>query len=246
MLVSPHTPLPDTASASVTGSRSPGETDTSNPDIDYDVAFRQMLRNLRFTKPSASPQYTDVLSPDRIRVAIAAGLLIASNAVGAMSIARPSPTLQDTIVRVPAGRLGDNPSTETSTEAESTLDVVLDAWLQRLGQFSQLGPDWDSYGGVSPSSLSISTAHRFLVTVGDVLLDVVGSRIQPFNVVPLSYGGVQIEWRGPSYDIEVEVGPNGDFGYLLVDKQGAEETYDEQDDASQSTVLRLVAKALLG
>jgi hypothetical protein len=42
-----------------------------------------------------------------------------------------------------------------------------------------------------------------------------GAQVGPFDVAPIPRGGVQIEWRSPEVHLEVEVGPVGDYSYLL-------------------------------
>lgn len=37
----------------------------------------------------------------------------------------------------------------------------------------------------------------------------------PRAVVPLAWGGVQVEWHGLHIEIEVEVNPDRSFGYLI-------------------------------
>lgn len=68
--------------------------------------------------------------------------------------------------------------------------------------------------------------------------------MNPSHISPLPVGGVQIEWDGDRKDLEVEVGPDGQLAYLLVDRTGAERQYTEADDVPAATVLDLVADVL--
>jgi hypothetical protein len=66
----------------------------------------------------------------------------------------------------------------------------------------------------------------------------------PYSVVPLSGGGVQVEWRGDAATIEVEISSEGVFGYLLV--RGSEPLRDveERDNVPQSHILELVRSVI--
>ena len=117
--------------------------------------------------------------------------------------------------------------------------------LDRLAQLATLGLDWDSYGAAPPSAEAIATARRLVVAAAEQLVDVVGEGVRPYAVAPLADGCVQLTWRGPSDDLEVEVGPRENVGYLLVRKRGDEETFEEGEGVSASEVLNLVARILI-
>ena len=61
----------------------------------------------------------------------------------------------------------------------------------------------------------------------------------PYTVVPLSGGGVQIERRSDAGAIEVEVGPEGAFDYLLIKGTGASREFEERDNIPQLQVVEL-------
>jgi len=68
--------------------------------------------------------------------------------------------------------------------------------MQGLLETTALRLNWDSYGGLPTSMASISTAFGFLSQVMD------GDTPLP-SIVPLSDGGVQLEWHRGEVDIEV-------------------------------------------
>lgn len=116
--------------------------------------------------------------------------------------------------------------------------------LNRLQQIEDLGANWDSYASEAPSHLAVATAHSVIwaVYMGSVHE---GRRpTVPYSVVPLSGGGVQVEWRGDAATIEVEISSEGVFGYLLV--RGSEPLRDveERDNVPQSHILELVRSVI--
>ncbi len=122
--------------------------------------------------------------------------------------------------------------------------TILKPALERLEQLAELGPDWDSYGAHAPTPDAVAAAHDLLIAVGERLGHRLGSRVMPSAVVPLADGGVQIEWRGPTADLELEIRAADDLAYLFVDRSGTDRTFDEADEVSWSEALDLVARAL--
>lgn len=127
----------------------------------------------------------------------------------------------------------------------SKSETLLKPALDRLSRLANLPVDWDSYGGDPPTKRSISTAYGLLFEVADGIGRAAGPASIPFAIVPLAYGGVQMEWRGPSAEVEVEIGPEGDFGYLFIDKRGPERTFCEKDGATRKEILDLIAQTLI-
>lgn len=86
------------------------------------------------------------------------------------------------------------------------IDSIVD--VLRLGKLQQ---DWDSYGS-SPPSLQVL----------DVAIDLV--RSTPFDdlprphIVPISGGGVQLEWRISQREVEVVVLPDRSMEYLKIER----------------------------
>ena len=122
--------------------------------------------------------------------------------------------------------------------------VDLEAAFERLRELAELGPDWDSYGGLPPSPEALATAQRLLVEVGERFGHLPDKRSVPAAVVPLADGRVQLEWRGPRTHLEVEIRSTDDLAYLFVSERGAERTSEEADAASWAGVIDLVARAL--
>lgn len=68
--------------------------------------------------------------------------------------------------------------------------ITPDTW----DELAALPENWDSYGGRPPASTAIAVARRLVESV---------------SAVPMSDGGVQVEWRGAGLDVEVVVTPAG-------------------------------------
>lgn len=105
-----------------------------------------------------------------------------------------------------------------------------------------LREDWDSFGSGPASKKAVSVAQDLVWTVLSEMYGVGRERAIPFSAAPLSGNGVQLEWRGSRWAVEVEVGPDGRLGYLLASEEGRRG--EEGDDASKEAILRLIRKVL--
>lgn len=124
-------------------------------------------------------------------------------------------------------------------EQEAAREIIKNTF-DDLDRIAGLPADWDSYGSPAPTKKAVETARRLIMTVyGEALLSARNPSL-PYSVAPLSGGGVQLEWRGENKATEVQVSPDGAFGYLLV--KGAEPScaYEEGDGAPESRILELV------
>ncbi len=117
--------------------------------------------------------------------------------------------------------------------------------LDRLAQLAKLDQDWDSYGGVPPSAQAIDKARQVMLAVAKRFADEVGERARPYGVAPLADGCVQLTWRGPVDELEVEIGPRDGIGYLMIKGRGNTETFEEGEGISTSETLDLVGRVLL-
>ena len=70
----------------------------------------------------------------------------------------------------------------------------------------------------------------------------------PYHIAPLVYGGILLEWetRGSGDELTVDIGADGEFGYLLITGTGESRTFDEQDGVPPARVHTIVADFLLG
>jgi hypothetical protein len=119
--------------------------------------------------------------------------------------------------------------------------------VQRLLTFAALGRDWDSYGAEPISNDAIEGAQLLLSAVASQAEYKLGRRVKPFAVAPLADGGVQLEWRGVEYTIEVEVTPDGRCGYLVVAGESDELTsVEEAEDLLLNAVVPKVLHVIGG
>jgi hypothetical protein len=111
---------------------------------------------------------------------------------------------------------------------------------RRMAAIGRLKEDWDSYGAGPPSQLALSKIRSLIADVTGRHLATAGIRSIPFTVAPVPDGGVQAEWRNGPRLIEVEVSPEGSFGYLLLTKQNSGSDAEEHDHVPESKLLELI------
>ncbi|MBI4528878.1 MAG: hypothetical protein HY695_34205 [Deltaproteobacteria bacterium] len=83
--------------------------------------------------------------------------------------------------------------------------------VKRLLTVRELPHSWDSYESPPPSELAIGVAIRLLIGVD---LDEFPSP----RIVPISGGGVQLEWDVGSRELELEILSDGTIRYLKVEE----------------------------
>ena len=110
----------------------------------------------------------------------------------------------------------------------------LRALFGRLDELSALQEDWDSYGGCPPTARAIGAASRLIVEAAAHVGHV------PSAVMPFPNGGLQVIWERGQDELQVDVGPDGGFGYLTVHLGDGEPAMAEADGVSLTDVLALV------
>ncbi len=93
----------------------------------------------------------------------------------------------------------------------------------KLDELARLEADWDSYGARPMSAIAINQANRMLLDVARRYLELGYpriARVKPWFIAPLADGGIQIEWRSDGGAMEVEIGGDGHFAYLIERKDG--------------------------
>src|SRR5260370_27103929 len=108
--------------------------------------------------------------------------------------------------------------------------------FKRLDEISALERNWDSYGSEPPTVDAIAKARTLITSVYRTLRATAGQNAIPFAVVPVSGGGVQIEWRSRDGAIEVEIGAES-YGYLLVQGSGPNRSFREEDVGSEARIV---------
>jgi hypothetical protein len=112
--------------------------------------------------------------------------------------------------------------------------------LERLNQIENLDANWDSYGSQPPTQVALETAGRLIGAVYEDTLSARPRAAVPYSVIPLSGGGVQVEWRGNSAAIEVEISSEAVLGYLLARGSEPSREFEEADNVSQPRILQLI------
>ncbi len=107
----------------------------------------------------------------------------------------------------------------------------------RLEVLSALQAGWDTYDAQPISHVAIAQSFTFLDELEARLGDAAHS-VAPYFVAPLPYGGVQLEWREPGREIEIEIALDGTLAYLLIEGEGATRVFTERDDVSLDDVVR--------
>src|SRR5262245_7709026 len=96
--------------------------------------------------------------------------------------------------------------------------ALLHASLQRLDELSKLERDWDSYGALPLTPTALALAEVTMRKAVDIFGVAFGERVAPYTLMPITDGGVSIEWRGPHATLELDIGPSGALSYLLIDR----------------------------
>jgi hypothetical protein len=68
-----------------------------------------------------------------------------------------------------------------------------------MEELAALGPDWNGYGEQAITPEAIAT-------------------LAWISAVPLSSGGIQLEWHTGQFDIEVEIGPDGSLRSVMSER----------------------------
>ena len=124
-----------------------------------------------------------------------------------------------------------------------TLSSHFNEALRLLQEFARLAAGWDSYGACPITEVSIQTAQSLLLQLqrGHDTMQV---SLEPDSVVPLSEGGVQLEWSGPRGEIEVEVGAAGELSFLVIEGKEPERKFYEAEDRALPDVALHIRRVL--
>ena len=82
--------------------------------------------------------------------------------------------------------------------------------MRRLGDIVSLPANWDSYGSSPPSRIAIETVVDLLPRIDD-------RNLPSVRIVPVSGGGVQLEWRASNRELQLEISADGTAQYLQIE-----------------------------
>lgn len=133
------------------------------------------------------------------------------------------------------------PTTDAGTGAPRMhIGPALLKALKAFESLEALAEDWDSYGSEPPTPTAIASARDLLWKAVWEFSATARGYVVPVAIVPLSGGGVQMEWTKDEKNLEVEVGPRGEFGYLLVTGSGPSRQSREEDGVAEDHIMNLV------
>ncbi len=134
------------------------------------------------------------------------------------------------------------PDTGTQlTGRSSELAWRLRAVLDNLERIAALPENWDTFGSGRASVAALNSSRDLIWKALIQSAAQGGSDSTPYDVAPLSGGGLQIEWRGGGGNIEVEVSSEGRYGYLLSREWDGRIETEEADDAPSERILYLIS-----
>lgn len=137
------------------------------------------------------------------------------------------------------------PDTGTQLTEWSTLHLARRclAALRNLARIAALPENWDTFGSDKAAAAALSSS-RDLIWKAVIHLAARGVDGTPYDIAPLSGGGLQIEWRGGSKSIEVEVSANGHYNYLLTEECDGRVESQEADNVTLEEILHLISAVL--
>ncbi len=107
------------------------------------------------------------------------------------------------------------------TARREQADRSLTPFGAALDEMVGLGPDWDSYGALPPSRMTLHYAW----SLGSGLVE---RGIPVPQVFPTRRGGVQFEWHRPNASLEWEIDPNLSTGVFIFDDHRTGERIDSE------------------
>ena len=136
----------------------------------------------------------------------------------------------------------------TAAAEDYSLSPHLGRSLKTLRRLGKLLPNWDSYGALPLTEIALAAAHRLLGDIASEMAGVAARDGMPYHIAPLVDGGILLEWeaRGNGDELAVDIGADGEFGYLLITGTGESRTFDERDGVPPERVRTIVADFLLG
>ena len=101
--------------------------------------------------------------------------------------------------------------------------------FDRLAEIARLEDDWDTYGGAPPTAIAVGAAGQLIIAVAAESGNGAGEAVVPYSVMPIPNGGVQVAWHRASDELQIDIGPDGEFGYLRIEYEGGERRASEAD-----------------
>lgn len=142
----------------------------------------------------------------------------------------------------------ENPYVATNASigdaAKADVESPVVKMLRRLESIERLDRDWDSYGSDPPSPRAAGAARNLAWGVIQSFFAAAGALAVPYEIAPLSGGGVQMEWRRNERAIEVEIDPDGGYSYLVVAGDASPVRSQEKSGVSESQIKELIQSTI--
>lgn len=127
---------------------------------------------------------------------------------------------------------------------DSPSSVSLLPTFERIAEMAALPADWDGEGAAPLSGRAIAAASLLIEAVAEAQERLTGERQAPWTSAPIADGGLQVEWLGRGARIDVQVAPNGTYGYMVKQGRGTNAEYQEASDIELDVLLGLIARVL--
>lgn len=132
----------------------------------------------------------------------------------------------------------------TTRHAGASVDDATTASIARLRRLAELQFDWNSYGGLPPSDRAIEQSIEIVRKSAALAGEIGGPDCKPGAIAPLPDGGVSMLWKGPGGELDLEVSPLGEIGFLFEPAGDASSRTIDRDNVSIRDVLSFVRMTL--
>jgi hypothetical protein len=113
------------------------------------------------------------------------------------------------------------------TELRGSPDWLVDA-RKRLGRLASLSDNWDGEGGLSLHPAAFDSARRLLEEIEPY------RELPPVHIGPSMAGGLGLEWRFESRDLDIDILPDGSIEFLKSSRLGSEFDVSNMEDGQIS------------
>lgn len=114
--------------------------------------------------------------------------------------------------------------------------------LNRLANLTNLGTNWDGEGARPVSVFTLANAIGLFPDIVCEFYREVERAVCPYDVAPMTDGGIVLEWRGEGGTLELEVHQGRKFSYLLIEDGGDEKHFEESENISRREIIPLLSR----
>jgi hypothetical protein len=180
----------------------------------------------------SGPVSYKLLSVTGVGIVAVAGTLAGQDISARVAQSSPRYALSESVA-------GSQSTYEVRTDMESIIPA-----LTRLNELAQLQPNWDSYDAEALTPSAIAAASLLITSVNEDRRSLTGRPAPPWVVAPVPDGGVQVEWMASPRKIVVQIDPDGELSYLVVDRSELIPSYTEDHGVPIARIRALVDSIL--